>query len=93
LRPTVSRPVRLGIGPPYGILDQILSCLAAGPSCGPEKGVACQDYGSSYGGPKKGSSCLVGQDEDVLEDGLVGVSPQCFLVFRIPDDGQSPETQ
>jgi hypothetical protein len=26
LRPTVSRPVRLGIGPPYGILDQILSC-------------------------------------------------------------------
>jgi hypothetical protein len=26
LRPTVSRPVRLGIGPPYGTLDQILSC-------------------------------------------------------------------
>jgi hypothetical protein len=26
LRPTVSRPVRLGIGPPYGNLDQILSC-------------------------------------------------------------------
>jgi hypothetical protein len=26
LRPTVSRPVRLGIGPPFGILDQILSC-------------------------------------------------------------------
>jgi hypothetical protein len=27
LRPTVSRPVRLGIGPPFGILDQILSSL------------------------------------------------------------------
>jgi hypothetical protein len=26
LRPTVSRPVRLGIGPPCGTLDQILSC-------------------------------------------------------------------
>jgi hypothetical protein len=26
LRPTDSRPVRLGIGPPYGTLDQILSC-------------------------------------------------------------------
>jgi hypothetical protein len=26
LRPTVSRPVRLGIGPPYETLDQILSC-------------------------------------------------------------------
>jgi hypothetical protein len=26
LRPTVSRPVRLGIGPPYGTIDQILSC-------------------------------------------------------------------
>jgi hypothetical protein len=26
LRPTVSRPVRLGIGPPFGALDQILSC-------------------------------------------------------------------
>jgi hypothetical protein len=26
LRPTNSRPVRLGIGPPYGTLDQILSC-------------------------------------------------------------------
>jgi hypothetical protein len=26
LRPTVSRPVRLGIGPPFGTLDQILSC-------------------------------------------------------------------
>jgi hypothetical protein len=26
LRPTVSWPVRLGIGPPYGTLDQILSC-------------------------------------------------------------------
>jgi hypothetical protein len=26
LRPTVSRPVRLGFGPPYGTLDQILSC-------------------------------------------------------------------
>jgi hypothetical protein len=25
LRPTVRRPVRLGIGPPFGILDQILS--------------------------------------------------------------------
>jgi hypothetical protein len=25
LRPTVSRPVRLGIGPPFGTLDQILS--------------------------------------------------------------------
>jgi hypothetical protein len=28
LRPTVSRPVRLGIGPPYGTLDQILSCYS-----------------------------------------------------------------
>jgi hypothetical protein len=27
LRPTVSRPVRLGIGPPFGTLDQILSCF------------------------------------------------------------------
>jgi hypothetical protein len=27
LRPTVSRPVRLGIGPPYGTLDQILYCF------------------------------------------------------------------
>jgi hypothetical protein len=26
LRPTVSLPVRLGIGPPFGTLDQILSC-------------------------------------------------------------------
>jgi hypothetical protein len=26
LRPTVSRPVRLGIGPPFGTLDHILSC-------------------------------------------------------------------
>jgi hypothetical protein len=26
LRPTVSRPVRLGIGPPFETLDQILSC-------------------------------------------------------------------
>jgi hypothetical protein len=26
LRPTVSRPVSLGIGPPFGILVQILSC-------------------------------------------------------------------
>jgi hypothetical protein len=26
LRPTVSGPVRLGIGPPFGILDQILYC-------------------------------------------------------------------
>jgi hypothetical protein len=26
LRPTASRPVRLGIGPPSGTLDQILSC-------------------------------------------------------------------
>jgi hypothetical protein len=26
LRPTVSRPVHLGIGPPFGTLDQILSC-------------------------------------------------------------------
>jgi hypothetical protein len=26
LRPTVSRPVRPGIGPPFGTLDQILSC-------------------------------------------------------------------
>jgi hypothetical protein len=26
LRPTVSRPVSLGIGPPFGTLDQILSC-------------------------------------------------------------------
>jgi hypothetical protein len=26
LRPTVSRPVRLGIGPPFGTLDQILAC-------------------------------------------------------------------
>jgi hypothetical protein len=26
LRPTVSRPVRLGIGPPFGTLDQIISC-------------------------------------------------------------------
>jgi hypothetical protein len=26
LRPTVSRPVRLGIGPPFVTLDQILSC-------------------------------------------------------------------
>jgi hypothetical protein len=26
LRPTVSLPVRLGIGPPYGTLDQVLSC-------------------------------------------------------------------
>jgi hypothetical protein len=29
LRPTVSRPVRLGIGPPFGILDQILSCSSS----------------------------------------------------------------
>jgi hypothetical protein len=27
LRPTVSRPVRLGIGPPFGTLDQIFSLL------------------------------------------------------------------
>jgi hypothetical protein len=26
LRPRVSRPVRLGIGPPFGTLDQILAC-------------------------------------------------------------------
>jgi hypothetical protein len=26
LQPTVSRPVHLGIGPPFGIFDQILSC-------------------------------------------------------------------
>jgi hypothetical protein len=26
LRPTVSQPVRPGIGPPFGTLDQILSC-------------------------------------------------------------------
>jgi hypothetical protein len=26
LQPTDSRPVRLGIGPPFGTLDQILSC-------------------------------------------------------------------
>jgi hypothetical protein len=26
LLPTVRRPVRLGIGPPFGTLDQILSC-------------------------------------------------------------------
>jgi hypothetical protein len=26
VRPTVSRPVSLGIGPPFGTLDQILSC-------------------------------------------------------------------
>jgi hypothetical protein len=26
LRSTVSRPIRLGIGPPFGTLDQILSC-------------------------------------------------------------------
>jgi hypothetical protein len=26
LRPIVSRPVRLGIGQPFGTLDQILSC-------------------------------------------------------------------
>jgi hypothetical protein len=26
LQPTVSRPVSLGIGPPFGTLDQILSC-------------------------------------------------------------------
>jgi hypothetical protein len=26
LRPTVSRPVGLGIRPPFGTLDQILSC-------------------------------------------------------------------
>jgi hypothetical protein len=29
LRPTVSRPVRLGIGPPFGILDQILACSSS----------------------------------------------------------------
>jgi hypothetical protein len=29
LRPTVSQPVRLGIGPPFGIFDQILSCSSA----------------------------------------------------------------
>jgi hypothetical protein len=29
LRPTVSRPVRLGIGPPFGTLDQILSCSSS----------------------------------------------------------------
>jgi hypothetical protein len=28
LRPTVSRPVSLGIGPPFGTLDQILSCFS-----------------------------------------------------------------
>jgi hypothetical protein len=28
-RPTVSRPVSLGIGPPVGILDQILSCSSS----------------------------------------------------------------
>jgi hypothetical protein len=28
LRPTVSRPVRLGIGPPFGTLDQMLSCTS-----------------------------------------------------------------
>jgi hypothetical protein len=29
LRPTVSRPVSLGIGPPFGTLDQILSCSSS----------------------------------------------------------------
>jgi hypothetical protein len=29
LWPTVSRPVRLGIGPSFGILDQILSCSSS----------------------------------------------------------------
>jgi hypothetical protein len=29
LRPTVSRPVRLGIRPPFGTLDQILSCSSS----------------------------------------------------------------
>jgi hypothetical protein len=28
LRPTVSRPVRLGTGPPFGTLDQMLSCTS-----------------------------------------------------------------
>jgi hypothetical protein len=28
LQPTVSRPVRLGIGPPFGTPDQILSCYS-----------------------------------------------------------------
>jgi hypothetical protein len=32
LRPTVSRPVRLGIWPPYGTLDQILSCSSFFPA-------------------------------------------------------------
>jgi hypothetical protein len=29
LRPTISLPVRLGIGPPFGILDQNLSCSSS----------------------------------------------------------------
>jgi hypothetical protein len=31
LRPTVSRPVRLGIGPAFGTLDQIVSCSSFDP--------------------------------------------------------------
>jgi hypothetical protein len=34
LRPPVSRPVRLGIGPPYGTLDQILSFRQSASSSG-----------------------------------------------------------
>jgi hypothetical protein len=58
---------------------------ATGPQYGgPEKGrcvsglvrrTAALKRVVAYCGPKKGSSCLVGQDENVLEDGLVGVSP------------------
>jgi hypothetical protein len=29
LRPTVSRPVSLGIGPPFGTLDQMLACSSS----------------------------------------------------------------
>jgi hypothetical protein len=73
--------------------------VAAGTSCGPERGscglligyrpvrrnagvrtmVRCTEAlkrAVSYCGTGKGSSCLAGQDEDVLEDGLMGVSPQ-----------------